>query len=101
MAGLFQVLRSQPDGTFKKAAGPGKPPQFKPFRWLIKPPPRIDGLFSREKDLTAPTQATRIWVDDIDGDGKLDLLVGDRANLVSPADKVSEVEFQAKYAQWK
>jgi FG-GAP-like repeat len=83
-------------------AGPGKRPELQPFRWLIKPGPLPeDGRVLRDEDLTGPTQATRIWVDDVNGDGKLDLLVGDLVTLVSPADKVSEKEFKEKYAEWQ
>ena len=83
-------------------AGPGKPPQLQPFRWLIKPsPPPEGGQVLRDEDLTGPTHATRIWVDDINSDGKLDVLVGDLVTLVSPADKLSEKEFKKKYAEWQ
>jgi hypothetical protein len=43
---------------------------------------------------------TRIWVDDFNSDGKLDLLVGDRAPLVSPADGLTETEFKKRFAEW-
>src|SRR5262249_62401880 len=55
----------------------------------------------REKDLTGPTHAARIWVADINGDGKLDILVGDSVHLVSPAKGVTEAEFKKKYADWQ
>ena len=43
---------------------------------------------------------TRVWADDVNGDGKLDLLVGDSATLISPADGLSEGEFKQKFAEW-
>ena len=43
---------------------------------------------------------TRIWVDDVNSDGKLDILVGDNASLISPADNVAEGEFKQKFADW-
>jgi hypothetical protein len=83
-------------------AGSGKPPQLQAFRSLIKVgPARESGQVVRGEDLSAPAQATRIWVDDINSDGKLDLLVGDLVTLVSPADGVSESEFKKKYAEWQ
>ena len=48
-----------------------------------------------------PTRATRIWVDDINGDGKLDILVGDSVTLVEPAKGLTEEEFKAKSAEWQ
>ncbi len=81
-------------------AGSGKPPQLKAFRPLIKASPRADGEQAlRDEDLTAPAGCTRIWVDDINSDGKLDVLVGDLVTLVSPAKNVSEEEFKKKYAE--
>ena len=41
------------------------------------------------------------WVGDFDGDGKLDLLVGDCVTLVSPAKGISDEEFKKKYADWE
>ena len=47
-----------------------------------------------------PLSCTRIWVDDVNSDGKLDILVGDMAPLVSPADNLTEGEFKQKFADW-
>jgi len=48
-----------------------------PFQPLIKPRPRVgDEQFLSDEDVVGPTSASRIWVADINGDGKLDLLVG-------------------------
>jgi hypothetical protein len=83
-------------------AGPGKPPQFQSFRWLINVGPQAeDGEVLRDEDLTRPRGDTRIWVDDINSDGKLDLLVGDSVTLISPANGLSEKEFKKKYAEWR
>jgi len=51
--------------------------------------------------LKGPQGATRVWVDDINGDGKLDLLVGDRVGLVFPAKGVDEATATAKLRQWE
>ena len=55
----------------------------------------------READVKAPLTSTRIWVDDFNSDGKLDVFVGDLVNLVSPADKLTEQEFKERFAQWR
>src|SRR5712692_3238721 len=158
MAGLFQVLYGNPDGTFRKAevlkgtdgkpliiprndqpmtenictrpfaidwdgdgaldlisgssnggvqwarnrAGKGKPPDLAPFEWLIKPGRPVEyGQLLREEELTGPTSATRVWVADVNGDGKLDLLVGDSVTLIAPAKGVSAEEFKKKFAAWQ
>ena len=86
----------------RNRAGKGKVPDLEPFRPLIKPRPSVKpGQPLRESDLTGPTHATRVWVADVNGDGKLDLLVGDCVTLVSPAAGVSDAELQKKYAAWE
>jgi hypothetical protein len=51
--------------------------------------------------LTAPASDTRVWLDDVDGDGKLDLLVGDSVTLLHLAKDVDEATGKAKYAAWQ
>jgi hypothetical protein len=92
----------------KNKAARGKMPDLEPFRPLIKPRsiPRLPWgpagtVLGRETDLTGPTRMTRIWVADVNGDGKLDLLVGDCVTLVSPAKGISDAEFTKKYAAWE
>ncbi len=83
-------------------AGPGQPPRLRAFRSLIaRGPWPEDRQILRDADLKGPLGHTRIWVDDVNSDGKLDILVGDLVRLVSPADKVTEGEFQRKLAAWK
>ena len=73
-----------------------------PFQTLIKraAPSRM-GSPSSEDELTGPTSSTRIWVDDVNGDGKLDLLVGDSVTLIAPAKGLSAEEFKEKFAAWQ
>jgi hypothetical protein len=103
--GDLDILSGSSDGGVylaENVAGKGKPPVLRPFRPLIKPGRPIQyGQILKEGDLTGPTRATRIWVDDVNGDGKLDLLVGDCVTLISPAKGVSAEEFQKKFAQWQ
>lgn len=83
-------------------AGKGRLPELSAFQTLIKPGSRIEyGQRLSEGDLTGPTSSTRIWVDDVNSDGKLDLLVGDSVTLVSPAKGLSEEEFKQKLAKWQ
>ena len=83
-------------------AGSGKTPELKAFVSLIEPGPQNgQGELLKESDLTAPTRSTRIWVDDVNEDGKLDILVGDCTRLVSPADGLTEEKSKAKEADWQ
>jgi hypothetical protein len=85
----------------KNRAGKGKPPELGPFEWLIKPGPHLErGQLLSEIDLTGPTASTRIWVADVNGDGKLDLLVGDSVDLVASVKHLSPEEFKKKFDAW-
>jgi hypothetical protein len=104
--GALDLLSGSSDGGVywaENIAGKGKPPVLRPFRPLIKPRPQtaVDGQPLRESDLTGPTRATRIWVDDVNGDGKLDILVGDCVTLISPAKGLSAAEFKKRLAEWQ
>jgi hypothetical protein len=102
--GDLDLLSGSSDGGVQWAenrAGPGKPPQLQLFRPLIKHGPHAGiGHVLREEDLKEPLGDTRVWVDDFNSDGKLDILVGDDVTLVSPANGLSEKEFEKKFADW-
>jgi hypothetical protein len=86
----------------ENSAGKGKSPLLKPFRSLIEPTGRIQrGNRLAEADVKGPTTSTRIWVDDVNSDGKLDILVGDSVTLVSPAKGLTDEEFESKSAEWQ
>jgi hypothetical protein len=61
--------------------------------------PGADTKFG-DAHLTGPSADTRVWVADVDGDGKLDLLVGDQIVLMHCAKGVSEADAAKKYAAW-
>jgi hypothetical protein len=103
--GALDIVSGSSDGGIywaRNKASKGKMPELEPFQPLIKPPsPVKHGQPLREKDLTGPTHASRVWVADVNGDGKLDLIVGDSVTLVSPAKGISDEEFKKKYAAWE
>jgi hypothetical protein len=104
--GDLDLLSGSSEGGVEWAenvAGKGKPPKLKSFRSLIE---ATGGEFRHgerlsESDLKGPTRATRIWVDDVNGDGKLDILVGDSVTLVEPAKGLTDEEFKTKSAEWQ
>lgn len=105
---LDLVTGSSDGGVYwaENKAGKGKLPDLGPLQTLVAPAPKWGapgaGLKTlREADLTRPTYATRVWVDDVNGDGKLDLLVGDSVTLVSPAKGLSDEEMKKKFAEWQ
>ena len=88
----------------KNHADKGKLPVLGAFECLVQPSPSPfeNGLFFiGEDDLRGPGGSTRVWVADINGDGKLDLLVGDSAFLRAPAEGLSEAEAKKKFADWQ
>jgi FG-GAP-like repeat len=103
--GDLDIVSGSSDGGIywaENVAGKGKMPELKQFRPLIKPGIHREPEASlREKDLTGPSHAARIWIDDFNGDGKLDILVGDSVTLVSPAKGLTEEEMKAKLKEWE
>lgn len=89
----------------ENTAGKGKPPILNPFKAVIFPAgkewERKDGKVLREADLKRPTYGCRIWVEDVNGDGKLDVLVGDNTTLVNPKKGLTDAEMAKKHAEWQ
>jgi len=51
--------------------------------------------------IDCPASGTRVWVDDVDGDGKLDLLIGDQLTLQHLAKGVDEQDALTRLAAWE
>jgi hypothetical protein len=86
----------------ENVAGEGKQPELRGFQRLIEAAPDVEeGEIVTEDSLTGPAKSTRVWVADVNRDGKLDLLVGDSVTLVSPADGVNVETMKKKVAEWR
>jgi len=77
-------------------------PRFGPRTTLVEPVGH-----ERESDalgdahLVGPGSSTRVWADDLDGDGKLDLLLGDCVTLYHAAEGVEASVARAKLGEWR
>ena len=102
--GDLDLLSGSTDGGVQWAenvGSKGSTPQLKPFTWLIPPVGQVTyGGSLAEKDLKGPTTATRIWVDDVNGDGKLDILVGDNILVSSRKDGLTQEEYETQKTRW-
>ena len=59
------------------------------------------GQLIKASDLVGPTSSTRVWVDDVNSDGKWDLLVGDSVTLTSPVAGLTVEAYEEKLEEWQ
>lgn len=75
------ALISENTGTAEK-------PDWQPFKQLVKP----TSVYEQNPNDIQLAQATRVWTTDWNGDGLLDLLIGDNSTLVTPVSGMSAQE---------
>ena len=102
--GDLDIVSGSSDGCIvwaENTAGKGKPPVLKAFQTLVAKGVYPDGSkMVGEENLSRPNYGVRVWVDDINGDGKLDLIVGDQVTLVSPAKGLTSDDVTKKLKEW-
>ena len=76
-------------------------PKFAKSKTILKPAGYgpSEPVFGSDH-IKGPQTSTRVYVDDVNGDGKWDLLVGDSANLMFTPDGVDEETTRAKMKAW-
>jgi hypothetical protein len=104
--GDLDVLSGSSSGGAQWAenrAGKSKLPELQAFQTLIQATPQKalgQVQILREKDVKGPLSDTRIWVDDFNADGKVDIFIGDLVTLISPAGDLTEREINEKFDEW-
>jgi hypothetical protein len=76
-------------------------PRFGKRIELLEPAGYAENDELGDAHLRAPSDSTRLWVEDLDGDGKLDLCVGDNVTLYHAVEGVSEAVAKEKLAAWR
>lgn len=76
--------------SYFKNIGSKKAPQFAPAVVVLPEVEYEDAKVLGDAHVKGPQRSTRVYVDDVNGDGKLDLLVGDCVLIVAPQKGVDE-----------
>lgn len=75
--------------------GTREEPVWSPFKQLI-PESKLHQQTIKDPSEVKPGPSTRVWAVDFNGNGRLDLLVGDSTTIITPAEGLTEEEFQEK-----
>ncbi|MEZ6195158.1 MAG: VCBS repeat-containing protein [Planctomycetota bacterium] len=76
-------------------------PSFTAFREIVPQNPVQFGadMTFGEQHIKGPQASTRVWADDVNGDGKLDLIIGDSAMIHTPGKGLDEATARKKHAE--
>lgn len=97
--GDLDIVSGDNSGGVSLAVNQGSPekPKFAAFKAIIE---GIEIDYENQEitlgteHITRPQSSSRVWIDDVNGDGKFDLLVGDSTSINTPAEGVKESEVQ-------
>lgn len=67
---------------------------------IVKPAGYSRGTQLGDAHISGPQSGTRVNVADLNGDGKLDLMIGDNATINTPGPGLDEAGVKAKLAEW-
>jgi hypothetical protein len=80
--------------------GTRKAPKFDKKTTLMSGNALLLGHRWGDEGVSGPESATRLWVDDVDGDGKFDLLVGDSVTLNHAAAGLDDATARKRFEAW-
>jgi hypothetical protein len=77
-------------------------PKFAASKTLVEPAGHANALDELgDGHLKGPGDSTRVWSDDLNGDGKLDLLLGDNVTLYHAVEGVEANVAKSKLNEWR
>ena len=99
--GDLDLLSGTGDGgaIFSENTGTKTAPEWASFRQLIPPTNKHEQTTAGGKEVE-PSPSTRLWATDWNGDGLLDLLVGDSANIVNPKDGIELADYEKRLKEF-
>ncbi len=80
--------------------GSATEPKFSQLKTLVEATPGSTELVFGERGYEGPRSGLRVWVEDVNGDGRLDILMGDSVGLDYPADGMDEEKSREQHAKW-
>ncbi len=82
--------------------GTRQKPMYGKTTTLVEPMDRSGPMETKmgEAHIQGPQSSTRIWVDDLNGDNKWDILIGDSVDLEFPAKGLDEATALARLKEW-
>jgi len=100
---LDLVSGSAAGGVFlARNEGSAKEPRFATMEELVAAPSMDRSkVVLGDAHIQGPQTATRVWCDDVNGDGKLDMLVGDTVSLMYPVEGLEEQEVLKQLEAWQ
>lgn len=81
--------------------GTSKKPKFSPLIKLLSPCASRDRIEFGVGHITEPQKSTRVSAADLNGDGKLDLVISDQVILYFKGEGLTDDEARTKYAAWR
>ena len=99
--GDLDLLSGSSDGgaIISENVGTRQKPEWASFRQLISPSGMHEQSTAGGKEIGL-SPSTRVWATDWNGDGLLDLLVGDSANIVNPKEGIDPADYEKRLKEF-